>query len=125
MVTTFADLTALHIVLFNLRSSICSPALIQSVKNGFLNWDKVWMANAVYEQFAEQHNLPQKPSWKKIGFIRHCREYCFLGLVMCEKLRSGTREETNSIILSGVPDRYGATDMRQANELIRQLSMAI
>ncbi|GAD92349.1 hypothetical protein PVAR5_0940 [Paecilomyces variotii No. 5] len=121
----FCIVSALHIVLFNLRSSICSPSLIQSVKNGFLNWDKVWMANAVYEQFAEQHDLPQEPSWKKLGFIRHCREYCFLGLVMCEKLRSGIREETNSIILSGVPDRYGATDMRQANELIRRLSMAM
>ncbi|KAJ9361792.1 transcriptional regulator family: C2H2 zinc finger and Fungal Specific TF [Paecilomyces variotii] len=119
----FCIVSALHIVLFTLRASISSPHLIQSIKKGFLNWDKIWMANAVYEQFAGRYDLQQEQPWKKIGFIRHCREYCFLGLVMCEKFRSETKGEENSIILSGVSGRYDETDMRQVSELIRRLPM--
>ncbi|KAJ9288569.1 transcriptional regulator family: C2H2 zinc finger and Fungal Specific TF [Paecilomyces variotii] len=119
----FCIVSALHIVLFTLRASISSPHLIQHIKKGFLNWDKIWMANAVYEQFAGRCDLQQEQPWKKIGFIRHCREYCFLGLVMCEKLRSETKGGENSIILSGVSGRYDETDMRQVSELIRRLPM--
>ncbi|KAJ9328183.1 transcriptional regulator family: C2H2 zinc finger and Fungal Specific TF [Paecilomyces variotii] len=119
----FCIVSALHIVLFTLRASISSPHLIQSIKKGFLNWDKIWMANAVYEQFAGRYDLQQEQPWKKIGFIRHCREYCFLGLVMCEKLRSETKGGENSIILSGISGRYDETDMRQVSELIRRLPM--
>lgn len=74
----------------------------------------------MYAQLTVGHDPCLEQSWKRIGFMRHCREYCFLGLVMCERLQLDSSKEENSIILSGFPNRYDETDMHQVNEIIKR-----
>ncbi|KAH6884843.1 hypothetical protein B0T10DRAFT_577204 [Thelonectria olida] len=121
----FTIVTAMHEVMFYLRTSFASHSELSPVQTGLDRWIKLWDQGTHLQELMNRTHPACNEMWKRVGFFRHADEYWLLAKLMLERWKSkteGDSEGPNSILLENDTDSleasYDESDMKNIHQMI-------